>query len=93
MEAAHPDIRDDDDAFVAKITLNHKGWKLFSFKYSSLLPSINAAFGGSGNKIMEPNRVTILNLVLTKKSDPDSPVELYFDHPIFTVGGPFDPSK
>lgn len=81
----------DDDAFVAHITLDHKGWKLFSFQYSKLTPSANAEFGGSGNHIHEPNRLSSFDLVLLKKSNPNSPVEVYFDYPIITVGGPFKP--
>ncbi|MBX9850931.1 MAG: hypothetical protein K2X86_04150 [Cytophagaceae bacterium] len=84
---------DDDDAFVARITLDHKGWKLFSFQYSKLTPSLNAAFGGSGNKIHEPDRIKSFDLVLVKKTNPNSPIEVYFDFPIITVGGPFDPSN
>jgi hypothetical protein len=83
----------DDDAFVAHITVDHVGWKLFSFKYSSLVPSANANFGGSGNKIHEPSTLMSFDLVLLKKSDPNSPVEVYFDYPIITVGGPFKPCK
>jgi hypothetical protein len=83
----------EDDSFVAHLTLNHKGWKLFSFKYSDLVPSTNAGFGDKGNKIHEPNNLMIFDLVLLKKSNPDAPVEVYFDYPIVTVGGPFNPSK
>ncbi len=82
-----------DDAFVAHLTLNHKGWKLFSFKYSDLVPSTTSGFGDKGNKIHEPERLVTWDLVLMKKSNPDSPVEVYFDYPIVTVGGPFNPSK
>ena len=83
----------DDDAFVAHVNVNHKGWKLFSFRYSSLVPSANADFGGSGNKIHEPDRLKSFDIILLKKSDPNSPVEVYFDYPIITVGGPFKPCK
>jgi hypothetical protein len=83
----------DDDAFVARIVLDHVGWKLFSFQYSKLTPSLNAPFGGSGNKIHEPNTLRSFDLVLIKKSKADSPVEVYFDYPIITTGGPFDPTK
>jgi hypothetical protein len=82
-----------DDAFVAYVTLNHIGWKLFSFKYSDLTPSKNKDFGGSGNKIHEPNRLKSFDIVVVKASLPDSPIEVYYDFPIITVGGPFDPSK
>lgn len=81
-----------DDSYVASIVLDHKGWKLFSFKYSDLKVSANADFGGSGNKIYEPHRIKAVAFILLKNSN-ISPVEVYFDYPIFTVGGPFDPSK
>jgi hypothetical protein len=83
----------DDDAYVTYITLDHIGWKLFSFQYSKLTPSLNALFGGSGNKIHEPNTLRSFDLVLVKQSNPNSPVEVYFDYPIITVGGPFKPCK
>jgi hypothetical protein len=82
-----------DDAWVAHLVLNHTGWKLFSIKYSDLVVSSNVGFGDKGNHIQEPNRMVSFDLVLLKKSNPNTPVEVYFDFPIFTVGGPFDPSK
>lgn len=82
-----------DDSFVGTVIMSHKGWKLFSFKYSDLPASVNADFGGSGNKIYEPHRIAAVAFILLKATDPTSPVEVYFDYPIFTVGGPFDPSK
>jgi hypothetical protein len=83
----------DDDGFVATINAGHVGWKLFSFKYSSLLPSGAKDFGGSGNKIHEPHNLKFLVVVLLKANNPDKPVEIYFDYPIITVGGPFKPCK
>ena len=84
---------DDDDAMVAHVTLNHKGWKLFSFRYNTLVPSSNLPFGGSGNHIHEPNRIRSWDIVLLKKSNPNSPVEVYFDYPLFTLDRPFKPCK
>ena len=46
-----------DDGVQAFIPLGHQGWKLFSFRYSDLGFSSVAAFGGSGNKIHEPNKI------------------------------------
>ena len=82
-----------DDAWVAHLTLDHKGWKLFSIKYSDLVITSNTLFGGSGNHVMEPNRIASWDIVLIKKSNPNSPVEVYFDYPIITKGGPFIPYK
>ncbi|MFL5729952.1 MAG: hypothetical protein ACJ75J_10740 [Cytophagaceae bacterium] len=83
----------EDDAWVAHIPLTHTGWKLFSFQYSKLVPSSNAAFGGNGNKVHEPNRLQSFDVILLKKTNPNSAVEVYFDYPIITVGGPFEPCK
>ena len=83
----------DDDSFVQHITLKHKGWQLFSFKYNQMVPSTNIGIGDRGNKLYEPEKLMIFDIVLLKKSNPDSPVELYFDFPFITVGHPFNPSK
>jgi len=83
----------EDDAYVALITLNHKGWKLFSFPYSYLSHSTDINFGGRGNNKMEPNNISSFDVVLLKKLNPNSPVEVYLDYPIFTIGGPFKPCK
>lgn len=83
----------EDDSMVATIFADHSGWKLFSFKYSNLSPSLAASFGGSGNKIYEPDRVVGVQVGLLKAVDPNSPVEVYFDFPIITVGGPYVPSE
>ena len=82
-----------DDAWVAHLTLDHKGWKLFSIKYSDLVLTSNKLFGGSGNHIKEPSRLYAWDLVLIKKTNPNSPVEVYYDYPIITVGGPFKPTN
>jgi hypothetical protein len=82
-----------DDAWVAHIVLNHIGWKLFSYRYTDLVQSTNVGFGDNGNHIREPQKLISFDLVLLKVSNPNAPVEVYFDFPIITVGGPFDPSK
>ncbi len=81
------------DAWVAHITLDHVGWKLFSYRYSDLVRSSNKLFGGSGNGIQQPQNLRNFDVVLLKKSNPNSPVEVYFDYPIITMGGPFKPCK
>ncbi len=86
----HPTV---DDAWVAHLTIDHKGWKLFSIKYTDLVQSSIAGQGDHGNHILEPQKLVSFDLVLLKKSNANSPVEVYFDFPIITVGGPFDPSK
>ena len=82
-----------DDAWVYHLELKHTGWKLISFKYSDLMISNNPDLGGSGNKKMEPNRLRQFDFVLLKKTNPNAPVEMFIDYPIFTIGGPFKPCK
>jgi len=83
----------DDDKWVSIVPLTHKGWKLFSFRYSDLSISTIIADGDNGNHIKEPNRLQFFDFTLVKKTNPKSPVEMYFDYPIITVDGPFVPKK
>lgn len=81
-----------DDEFQVQISIDHVGWKLFSFKYSDMTPGANPAYGGSGNKIYQPKEITAVSFGLIS-SPPSSTVEAIFDFPILTFGAPFDPSK
>lgn len=83
----------DDDNYVATMNLGHYGWKLFSFKYSDLATNIYEDLGNKGNKIHEPQRLKNLVFILIKDRDQTQVSEAYFDYPIFTIGGPFDPNK
>lgn len=82
-----------DDAYVASIKPTHMGWKLFSFKYSTIPVSTSAPDGGSGDKIQEPLKLKYIVFTLLKDAAYDAPVETYFDYPIITIGGPFKPCK
>ncbi len=83
----------EDDGFVVTFDASHTGWRHFAARYSSISPSTSPNFGGSGNKIHEPENLQSIVVALLKIKDPDSPVEVYFDYPILTVGGPFEPCK
>jgi hypothetical protein len=82
-----------DDAYIASIKPTHTGWKLFSFKYSTIPVSSSAPNGGSGNKIQEPALLKYVVMAVLKEAAYDAPVEVYFDYPIITIGGPFKPCK
>jgi hypothetical protein len=82
-----------DDSWIYHLELKHTGWKLISFPYSDLAISTNPDLGGHGNKIMEPNRFREVAFVLLKKLNPNAPVEVFIDYPIFSYGGPFKPCK
>lgn len=81
------------DGVQAFVNTNHVGWKLFSFQYSTLAFSSFAAGGGSGNKIHESDRIQqmIFNLQTIEGSNGEYS-EAIIDYPIFTIGGPFDPT-
>ncbi|MDF2457514.1 MAG: hypothetical protein K0R51_3507, partial [Cytophagaceae bacterium] len=82
-----------DDSWNYHLELKHTGWKLISFKYADLTLSNNPDLGGHGNKKMEPNRFRHVAFVLLKKLNPNAPVEVFIDYPIFTYGAPFKPCK
>lgn len=79
-----------DDAWEGRVSLNFTGWKLFSFKYSQLTPSEAADFGGSGNKVQEPDRIRTIQVGL--QTSFSSFAECWVDFPTITINGPFDPS-
>lgn len=78
------------DRKLLNITMNFTGWKLFSFKYSDIPFATNKFYGGSGNKINEPQSVSLLDFNL--EADFPGTHYAYVDFPIITYGGPFDPS-
>lgn len=79
-----------DDGIQVKITFEHQGWKLFSFKYSDIpFKTYNAL---TGNNKREPNLITILDIALQSTTQGGT-AKAMIDFPIITQGGPFDPSK
>lgn len=81
-----------EDSWVFKIPINHIGWKLFSCKYSDLIPSEDFANGGFGNRKLEPQKVVRVQLGLVS-SPPFNMVSADFDFACFTYGAPLDPTK
>jgi hypothetical protein len=81
-----------DDEFQVQITLDHVGWKLFSFKYTDLIPGANPNYGGNGNKIHEPKRIVEITFGLIS-APKGSYVEAIVDFPVLTFGAPFNPAK
>lgn len=81
------------DGVQAIIKTDHIGWKLFSFQYSALPFSTYALGGGNGNKIHESDRIQAFTINLqTAEGFNGETVEAIIDFPVFTIGGPFDPS-
>jgi len=85
-----PHCPEFEDGWVYKIPINHTGWKLFSAKYSTLNPSEDAANGGSGNRVLQPNQIYRVQMGLVS-NPPFNIVEAEFDFACFTLGAPFDP--
>lgn len=81
-----------EDAWEKEIPLGHKGWKLFSFKYSDFARAVNKNFGGNGNNIREPHKIMAVDIGL-QTSVPGSRAEAIFDFPVITVGKPFHPDR
>jgi hypothetical protein len=85
-----------DDALQWEIPSDHYGWKLFSVKYSRIpfadycIPGKEG--GGCGNGIREPNRIDMVAFSF-ESDDPTLPSHALIDQVIFTIDGPFNPSK
>lgn len=69
------------------LDLSHTGWKLFSVPYSSLTVSGNKPYGGNGDQVHRPNKITNIEFALWS-SEKDKQVELIFDYAAFTIGAP-----
>ncbi len=81
-----------EDAWVSVIPITHVGWKLFSIRYSDLLPSADLNNGGHGNKKQEPQKVCRVQFGLVS-SPPFNHVQADIDFACFTYGAPLDPTK
>jgi hypothetical protein len=87
-----PHCPNTEDSWVMKVPINHKGWKLFSAKYSDLQASEDAANGGSGNKVLQPTQIYRVQMGLVS-NPPFNTVEVDFDFACFTKHQPYSPAK
>ncbi len=84
-----------DDGVMLKQCFNHSGWQLFSYRYDQLrfseycIPGVEGA--GCGNKTYEPHRIKLVSFSLQSEQS-DHAVSARIDYPVFTIGGPLDPS-
>lgn len=83
---------EDDDAWVHRVPYDKQGWKFVSFPYSDTWASPARNFGGNGNKVREPHRCIGFQCNLYSQALGEASW-IAIDYPIFTIGGPFDPSK
>lgn len=68
--------------------LSHTGWKLFSYKYSSIKLGGHPDFGGSGDNIHRPDRILQIEYALWGL-EKDTPVKFIYDFAVFTLNKPF----
>lgn len=84
-------LRHKHDRKFIEFDMNFTGWKLFSFRYSDIAFATNKFYGGNGNKLNEPQSVSLIDFNL--EADFPGHHYAYIDFPIITYGGPFDPTK
>jgi len=82
----------NEDGWVFKIPINHQGWKLFSCRYSDLIPSEDGKNGGFGNRVLQPQNACRVQFGLVS-SPPFNYVQADIDFACMTYGAPFDPTK
>lgn len=84
------DAQKYNDAWTYDIVVNWTGWKLVSLRYKDFKRANDPNYGGNGNGVLEPLKVTGLAITLTSQDAyPDG--EVYIDYVNFTSGGPFIP--
>jgi len=81
----------NEDGWFLKIPITHKGWKLFSCRYSDLLQNEDWWNGGNGNRILEPQKVCRMQIG-ANCNVPWSNIQADFDYATITYGGPLKPN-
>jgi len=82
----------NEDGWVFKIPITHQGWKLFSCRYSDLIPSEDGKNGGFGNRVLQPQNACRVQFGLVS-SPPFNFVQADIDFACMTYGAPYDPTK
>jgi hypothetical protein len=80
--------QDSNDGWIYDMTTNWTGWKLVSIPYSDFKRANDPVYGGNGNGVKEPNKVTGMAITLTSQ-DAYPSGELYIDMVNLTTYGPF----
>lgn len=81
---------DRENGFEMQLSdLSHKGWKLFSFPYSSVPLGGNTSFGGNGDGIHRPDKIQKIELGLWAMKNTSDSVQFIYDYAAFTAGKPF----
>lgn len=80
-----------DDTWEYAIYPIWNGWQQVSFPMNKTVPSLSAAYGGSGNKRREIDRIVSITInTATEKSATGVFVQTTYTYPIFSVGAPFN---
>jgi hypothetical protein len=82
------DNQDSNDGWIYDMTVNWTGWKLISIPYRDFKRANDPVYGGNGNGIKEPNKITGMAITLTSQ-DAYPSGELYLDMVSLTTYGPF----
>ena len=79
-----------EDEYTWQTKVDWKGWRMVSVNYSQLSLSADGSKALRGNKILEPNRIAKIGLVLI--AGLNTKASVVFDYAVFTMGVPFNPN-
>jgi hypothetical protein len=84
------DAQKYNDAWTSDVLVDWTGWKLVSLRYKDFKRANDPNYGGNGNGLLEPAKVTGLAITLiSQEAFPQG--EVYIDYVNFTNNGPFIP--
>ena len=78
-----------NDGWIYDIVVDWEGWKLVSIPYNKFRAANDLAFGGNGNRIKEPWKITGLAVSLLAFPTVNVEVEADVDNIVLTEGGPY----
>lgn len=83
--------QDKNDGWIYDIVVDWQGWKLVSVPYSKFKPSSDLKFGGNGNRVKEPWKISAMAVSLLSYPMPGMEVSADIDFVVVSEGGPFVP--
>jgi hypothetical protein len=81
----------ENDGWVYDVIIDWTGWKLVHLRYSDFQRARDPLYGGAGNGIKEPNKITGYAVSLLSHPVTGGDVDLRFDYVILSENGVFDP--
>ncbi len=79
-----------DDAWEYAVYPVWNGWQQISFPMNKTTISVSPAYGGSGNKIREIDRIVIIGINIGTIGNAAAPAQTIYTYPVFSIGGPFN---